>query len=70
MNAIIGFLGRQGGFEECLEQEEPVAYQFYHSSKYPDTVGILDFSHPLNTFGLFRLSAPYYSAQANKKGTI
>ena len=34
------------------------------------TVGILDFSHPLNTFGLFRLSAPYYSAQANKKGTI
>ena len=41
MNAIIGFLGRQGGFEECLEQEEPVAYQFFyhhrrHSSKYPD----------------------------------
>lgn len=45
MNAIIGFLGRQGGFEECLEQEEPVAYQFYHSSKYPDRLLMYNYAY-------------------------
>ena len=48
----------------------PISGKSIWSSFKSSTVGILDFSHPLNTFCLFWLSAPYYSAQTNKKGTI
>ena len=52
-------------FSPCLR-----SHIFTYVENVLSTVGILDFSYPLSTFWLFWLSTPYYSAQANKKGTI